>query len=95
MRGSVVKILDDDDNDVSRRVNGSQRQRAQRGRGQGVRQGELGQLQGPGQVVFLDEPPRNPAGKVIKRELEEGNDDQEGSEEQGSKQEGSERETAR
>ena len=30
----------------------------------------------PGEVVFIDELPRNPTGKVLKRELEEGGSDE-------------------
>ncbi len=44
----------------------------------------------PGQVVFIDELPRNPTGKVIKRELEEGPGDQEDRDDGGSEQDDSE-----
>jgi fatty-acyl-CoA synthase len=43
----------------------------------------------PREVVFLDELPRNPTGKVLKRELEEGDGEAEGSSESSGQAEGS------
>ena len=44
---------------------------AHRGTGQGLREGQPGPVQGAARVTFLDELPRTPTGKVLKRELRE------------------------
>ena len=42
-----------------------------RGRHQGLRQDNLARYKVPREVIFLDELPRNPTGKILKRELRE------------------------
>jgi fatty-acyl-CoA synthase len=50
----------------------------------------------PREVVFLDELPRNPTGKVLKRELQEhGDDEDSGSEDKNSAEEGEQKEKAK
>ena len=54
------------------RVRGEDRGRQRRrGRHQGLRHDNLARYKVPREVVFLDELPRNPTGKILKRELRE------------------------